>query len=329
MSEATFDPTRYNQSGNMPLSTILEQEVSRRSVLKSGIGLAALGVVGGFGVSACGGEGDNTGNGTVPPSVDSSTVKLGFDSIGGSLTDSVTVPEGYSAQVLAPWGTPLNGDAAVWKEDGSNTSRDQLNAVGMHHDGIRYFPLNNSSSDGVLCINHEFLDRNALHPNGPTEDEASGLRTIVEEVRKEINAHGVTVVRVRKNGSAWEVVSDDKHNRRLTASTDIDIAGPLAGHASLITPYSASGTISRGTLNNCGNGYTPWGTYLTCEENWPAYFKNLTTLTSDQARLGLSSAGYEGSQANCARSISPRKRRLWCAGCRKASGFLLRTRCPV
>nr|WP_305830444.1 alkaline phosphatase PhoX [Photobacterium leiognathi] len=42
-----------------------------------------------------------------------------------------------------------------------------------------------------------------------------------------------------------------------------------------------------GTLNNCGNGYTPWGTYLTCEENWPGYFTNTGTRTEEQKRIGI------------------------------------------
>lgn len=298
MSEATFDPKRYNQTKNTPFSTIMAREVSRRRVLRGGIGLAGLGVIGGFGLAGCDSN-DGGGNETPEPTPEINpeptpeinpepqTVTLGFDSIDGSLTDAVVVPEGYSAQVLAPWGTPLNGSAAEWKNDGTNTSEDQLNSVGMHHDGMRYYPLNGSSTDGLLCINHEYLDLGALHPNGPTEDDETGLRTIAEEVRKEINAVGVSVVRIQRSGGGWAVVVDDEHNRRFTAGTEFDISGPLAGHELLVTPYSMTGTVARGTINNCGNGFTPWGTYLTCEENWPGYFVNKGTRTEEQIRIGV------------------------------------------
>jgi secreted PhoX family phosphatase len=45
-------------------------------------------------------------------------------------------------------------------------------------------------------------------------------------------------------------------------------SGPAKGNEWLKTKFSADGTKTRGTNNNCANGYTPWGTYLTCEENW-------------------------------------------------------------
>jgi secreted PhoX family phosphatase len=93
-------------------------------------------------------------------------VELGFDSITGSKTDAVTIAKGYTTQVLAPWGTPLNSQGAEWKNDGTNTAADQANSVGMHHDGMRFFSLNASSTDGLLCINHEYIDKKALHFKG-------------------------------------------------------------------------------------------------------------------------------------------------------------------
>ncbi|WP_165736432.1 alkaline phosphatase PhoX, partial [Pseudoalteromonas sp. C8] len=167
-------------------------------------------------------------------------------------------------QILAPWGTPINSLANEWRDDGTNTALDQENSVGMHHDGMRFFPLDGSSTDGLLCINHEYIDKSALHYTDAPRDS--------ELVRKEINAHGISVIRVKLIDGNWQVIQDDTHNRRFTASTPMDISGPLAMTSALVTPFSASGDQTRGTINNCGNGYTPWGTYLTCEENWPGYF---------------------------------------------------------
>ena len=280
MSKETFDPTRYNQSSNEPFSSILEKTISRRDVLKSGAAMTALSMLGSFTLSGCGGGSDDE-NSTDGDDL-SQRITLGFDSIPGSRTDAITVAAGYSAQVLAPWGTPLNSLADDWKDDGTNTAFDQQNSVGMHHDGMRFFPLDGSSTDGLLCINHEFIDLDALH--------FEGAERTPELVRKEINAHGVSVIRVQLIDGSWQVIKDDVHNRRFTGATTMDVAGPLAMTAALVTPFSLTGDKTRGTLNNCGNGHTPWGTFLSCEENWPGYFvAEETTMTEDQTRIGLSS----------------------------------------
>ncbi|MCM2527528.1 PhoX family phosphatase [Shewanella algae] len=295
MSKATFDPTRYNKSQNEPFAQVLDKHLSRRNFVKSGLGVSALTAFGGFGLAGCGSDNNNT-SGTpdpvpptpVPPS--QSSVTLGFESVAGSRLDAVVIPEGYRAQVLAPWGTPLNSKAADWKADGSNTAQDQANSVGQNHDGMHFFPLNEAGTDGLLCINHEYIEPDALHPNGPTMDADTGLRTLVDEVRKEINAHGMTVVRIKLNGGNWEVVKDDKHNRRFTGASTMDLSGPVAYTDKVVTAFSPDGSQTRGTLNNCGNGYTPWGTYLTCEENWPGYFVNKGEMTQAQSRIGVSSS---------------------------------------
>ena len=289
MSEATFDPTVYNRSKNEPLSSVLDKEISRRSVLKRGSGLAAMTMLSSFGMVGCDVIDDDDDDSSSAVGSGVSDVNLAFESIAGSKTDGVVVPNGYSAQVLAPWGSPLNSSAASWKSDGSNSAEDQANAIGMHHDGMTYFPIDGSATDGLLCINHEYIDQNALHPAGATV--VGGLRTVAEEVRKEINAHGVSVVRVQKTGGVWSIVEDDPLNRRYTGATEMDISGPLRRNDLLVTKYSNAGTFARGTLNNCGSGESPWGTFMTCEENWPGYFTKSSGRTDADERVGISTSG--------------------------------------
>jgi secreted PhoX family phosphatase len=297
MSKATFDPTRYNTSQNETFSQVLDKQLSRRNFVKSGLGLSAMTAFAGAGLMGCGSD----NNATLAPApaptptptpapVNQSSAVLGFESIPGAKLDGVAIPAGYSAYVLAPWGTPLNSKAAPWKADGSNSAEDQANAVGMHHDGMHFFPLNDALDDGLLCINHEYIDQDALHPSGPTFDGLTGLRTDIDEIRKEINAHGISVVRIKLIDNRWQVQANDKHNRRFTGASVMDIAGPMAYSSFLETRYSPDGSQARGTLNNCGNGSTPWGTYLTCEENWPGYFVNKGSRSKDQQRIGISSS---------------------------------------
>ena len=155
MSKETFDPTRYNTSNNKAFDDVLQASLQRRSLLKGGLSMGAMTALGAFGVAGC-----NSSNPTETAAkvADRSQAVLNFNSIPGSLTDAVSVPSGYTAQVLVPWGTPLNASANAWKNDGTNTSSDQLNALGMHHDGMHFFPLNQQSTDGLLCINHEYIE---------------------------------------------------------------------------------------------------------------------------------------------------------------------------
>ncbi|MFR0714392.1 PhoX family phosphatase [Pseudomonas putida] len=283
MSRHSGDNLDRNRSGNAPMAGIMDLYLSRRSVVRGSLG-AAIAMIAGGGLSACF---DSTGAKPTGPATapQAPTPTLGFESIPGSRTDACTLAAGYSAYVLAPWGTPLNSAGNAWKADGSNSAADQANAMGMHHDGMHFFPIDGSAEDGLLAINFEYIDQQALHPAGPTFD-AHGKRP-AEEVRKEINAHGAGVVRLKKLGGRWQVVDNDPLNRRFTTASQMDIAGPMRGSDHVKTRFSPDGTRCRGTNNNCGNGYTPWGTYLTCEENWPGIFVNKGTLPADQSRLGV------------------------------------------
>lgn len=300
MSRDTGDNLDRNPSTNTAMATVMDIYLSRRSVMRGGLA-AAVTLIAGTSLGGCFNGADTRRpagpGGPVTGNAARSGLALGFDSIPGSRTDGCTLAKGYRARVLAPWGTPLNRDAAPWKPDGSNTSVDQANAMGMHHDGMHYFPIDGSSDDGLLAINFEYIDPAALHPAGPTTD-VNGKRP-VEEVRKEINAHGAGVVRLKKVSGRWQVVDNDPLNRRFTTASRMEITGPLRGTDHVKTKYSPAGTHCRGTNNNCGNGYTPWGTYLTCEENWPGIFVNKGTRPEDQRRIGVgtSSGQYKWESA--------------------------------
>lgn len=291
MSKTISDKVIRNHAGNAPFSTILEANLSRRTLTRGGLS-AALAVFSGSMLAACGGGSDDKvaepGPAPQPTPEPKPELKLGFESLSPSMTDACVVPAGYVAHVLGAWGTPLNDKAADWKSDGSNTAEDQLNATGMHHDGMHFFPLEGSSTEGLLVVNHEYIDENALHPHGPT-GTGSGEKRPAEEVRKEINAHGVAVMHIKKNGSNWEIVKNSKYNRRFTSATPMNLAGPVAKTDWVKTAFSKDGSQIRGTNNNCGNGTTPWGTYITAEENWAACFVNqVAVLPEHQKRVGVS-----------------------------------------
>ncbi|SAY39497.1 alkaline phosphatase PhoX [Candidatus Synechococcus spongiarum] len=87
-----------------------------------------------------------------------------------------------------------------------------------------------------------------------------------------MNAHGVSVMEIRRGAQGWRVVNDFPLNRRITLQSPMDITGPGRGHDLLKTQADPQAVVALGTFNNCGNGRTPWGTYLTCEENFHIYF---------------------------------------------------------
>ena len=265
-----------NPSGNASFNAVLDARLSRRAILRGGVGTAATAVLGSWSLAACGGGSDDPVPASPAPSTTIST--LSFTPVPKSLADAVRVPTGYTATPIYALGDPLTAATAAYKNDGTDT--DFGNRAGDHHDGMEYFGLSADGSKrdplgslrGLLAINHEATSNRDvrsyyLHANGGTLNPRPPL-----EADKEIAVHGVSVVEVRKTGSTWAYVQDSAYNRRITPLTPVQIAGPARGNALLKTKYSADGTATRGTLNNCGTGYTPWGTDLTGEENWAGYF---------------------------------------------------------
>ncbi len=224
------------------------------------------------------------------PMPDDAQSVLGFASVPASRVDSVTVPPGYVAQVVARWGEPVGiaGHMPAWRGDASNSAADQAVQLGMHHDGLHFFPLGTGEArnrHGLLVMNHEYTDDGLLHADGLANWST-------EKVRKAQAAHGVSVIEVRMMGGQWQMVRPSRYARRFTAFTPFAVGGPAAGHALMRTAADPAGRTVLGTLNNCASGMTPWGTYLSGEENWAYYFDGPNQPDDDQRRYGLRTTGW-------------------------------------
>ena len=190
--------------------------------------------------------------------------RFGFDPIPIATDDSVHVPEGYRWQVLARWGDPVFADAPEFDPDTRGTGASQARAFGDNTDGMEVFQIGGRQ---VLAVNHEYVNPPVILGN-----RADGRPETADDIAKIMAAHGVSVVEIVETPRGWRVRRDSPLNRRITMQTPMRIAGPAAGHPLMQTAADPTGTLARGTWNNCGSGRTPWGTYLTCEENFNGYF---------------------------------------------------------
>jgi len=293
-----------NNSENRPFEDVLKVNLERRRLLKGSVA-AALGAAM-MGPTSFVQAFQGKKNWNAPAS---QGPLLNFDPVlvadGGGINPAISFD--YQYDVILPWGDPIvpSGPDYFWPP----SSADQAEQVGIGHDGMWFFPMAdngtprfglgaNGSRDpwrevrpghdvsndrGVLCLNNEFGGNNhVLGKRSPTS---------LDDVRTSQHAHGVTVVELRRTGSGkWKTVQS-KLARRIHVNTPVEFSGPVAGHPLLDNPV---GNDPKGTVNNCAMGYTPWGTYLTCEENFNGYFgaKGAWTPTPGQIRYGFRTSGF-------------------------------------
>ncbi len=287
MSTFDTDDIPTNPTHNRHFNEVVARAVSRRGFMKTGLGLGAMGFMTGT-LAACGGD-DGNGNAPTEPGTPGTGALLGFAAVAASTGDAIVVPEGYRYQVITRWGDPLFANSPAWRTDARGDAAAQALQVGDNHDGMHFFPLAPGNSDeGLLVMNHEYLNDEFFYP---ADVEPGGENWSLEQVRKGQNAHGITVAHVRRQANGdWQVVIPSRYNRRLHGNSPMALTGPAAGHGLLQTKADPTGTVALGTLNNCGNGFTPWGTYLTCEENFNGYFGSRTeadTRDANQRRYGI------------------------------------------
>ncbi|UVJ43674.1 PhoX family phosphatase [Pseudomonas sp. LS1212] len=214
---------------------------------------------------------------------------LGFQGIAAATGDTISLPPGYKASVLISWGQPLHQDGPAFDPSGNGSAKAHEQQFGDNNDGMSLFPFPGDNNRALMAINNEYTNYRYLFAHG-------GQPTSAEEVHKAQASEGVSVIEVRRNNGQWQFVQGSRYNRRIHGNTPIRVSGPAAGDDLLKTSADKSGTQVLGTFQNCANGMTPWGTYLTCEENFTDCFGSSNpaqVFDAAQTRYGASVASKE------------------------------------
>ncbi|ELQ2592746.1 PhoX family phosphatase [Campylobacter coli] len=185
---------------------------------------------------------------------------LGFKAVSASTQDKVIVPQGYEAKVLISWGDPLFSKAKPYDENkiiDMNAVKNAHLVFGDNDDGMSFFPL--SKNRGILAVNNEYINPEIMFNH-------HGKNLSKEDILYEQASVGVSILEIEKKGDDWTVVLDSKYNRRIDANTKMQVSGAAKKEV------LKNEKFVHGTFANCANGQTPWGTYITCEENFDDFF---------------------------------------------------------
>ena len=276
-----FDEQRRPPPAITAFDEICDRALSRRGFLGGAVAFSTAAFV--------------MGTTSLTPFPSRAASRIMFNPVAANALDIVTVPEGYSWHIAATWGDPLWSMGKPFDQKTRGTGVSQESAVGDNNDGMSFY------TDGdrhYLVVNNEYVNRSIMFGN-----RDSKLPETADDIRKGKAGHGVTVMEVAQRDGQWAIVTDSPKNRRITAETPMAITGPARGHDLLKTAADPSGTNVLGTFNNCGNGQTPWGTYLTCEENFNGYFSSSDPeieITPEFYRYGIGKKdrGYKWAMAD-------------------------------
>lgn len=280
-----------NSSNNVEFANIMQVRIDRRGVLKGGAGLTALAMFGGFPLAGCH---------SVSPSATAMLNRLQslkFTPVPHYTGDEMLVADGYQARAFLHLGEPIKNGVEPFNDDRDHDGESFAYRMGDNHDGMWFFGLKNDKYDAkesnhaLLAMNHEYTNAN-LHPHGEagfrTQDDSDAdkifaKRRLGEDVRREVYAHGVSVVElVRAKDGSYDLVKNSRFNRRYHSASEVRFSGAAKGSSLLATKYDPQGMRTRGINNQCGAGCSPWGTYLTTEEN----FLNVFARGDDKAVIG-------------------------------------------
>jgi secreted PhoX family phosphatase len=278
-----------NQTDNPTFADVVQTAFSRRSMLKAA-GASALVVVAGPAATAAAGDRHGAGR----PS--GARGDLTFQPVEQNLLDELVAPTGYRYSVVLRWGDPVERGAPGFDID-RQTPEAQARQFGYNCDYIGFLPLDGRGRRFLLVVNHEYTNEQLMF-SGVASESAP---TTAQQKRIAMMAHGISVVEVERDGNSgnWRPARNGDRNRRITATTPMQLTGPAAGSAYLRTTADPRGRTALGTLNNCAGGMTPWGTTLHGEENFNQYFGATTPVTENPkeprySRYGISTTAPAG-----------------------------------
>lgn len=272
-----WDEANYPRPAVTDFDRVVEKAISRRGFLG---GVVVFGSA-----AACMGAGSLLA--PVGARAMSGTSRFAFEPVPAATDHTVHVPQGYSWRPLVRWGEPLFAGVADLDHATGGDAAHAERAFGENTDGMELFVIGGRQ---VIAVNHEYANRKVNLPN-----RQDGVPANAGDVLKLQNVQGVAVFEIAEGADGWSVVTDSPLNRRITHNTPMRIAGPAAGHDLMRTAADPDGVKALGTLNNCGSGKTPWGTYLTCEENFNGYFGSTDAAfqpTGEMTRYGIGNDGW-------------------------------------
>ncbi|RED18190.1 PhoX family protein [Pontivivens insulae] len=269
MSFDDWDEQAFPRPTEQEFDRVVEKAISRRGfmggVLAFGSGAAVMG--------------SGLLNGAA--ALAAQTSRFAFEQLAPQTDGTVHVPEGYSWDVMVRWGDKLFSDAPEFDMQSGVPTEGSDRVFGENTDGMEFFHRGGTQ---LLVVNSEYVNTRV---NLPAEQD--GKPASADDITRLQNFQGVTVMEVAEGEDGWAVVVDSPYNRRIHHRSAMMIDGPAAGHDLLKTAADPTGTQSLGTFNNCGSGRTPWGTYLTCEENFNGYFGTTEELALDE----VTAAGFQ------------------------------------
>ncbi|MCB0327011.1 MAG: DUF839 domain-containing protein [Bdellovibrionales bacterium] len=160
----------------------------------------------------------------------------------GIAKDEVVTAPGISAQMLISWDDPISKDGTL--------------KFGFNNDYTALIEHSSKGNRAFLWVNHEYPSTLFLGTRSKSKS--------MQDIEKEMKSVGGSFIEIKKNKKGqWKVLKNSLANFRMDGLSKIPFA---YGQKIEGVDYAI------GTFANCAGGQTPWGTILTCEENYHDYY---------------------------------------------------------